>query len=173
MENNTGYSAVSALRDAALARVDMARKSLFTPGDYVVVAVIAGAVALQGASQLADGAWTYVLLGLSMVILAPVLGYVMWRASRAGVTSRSSALTATSRGPIVLLMLGVLVVVAALPVRDIFDLTRWLPVYAVLVSILCLAAGTWWMSRIARRELAAAQRELDDAERDLARLSVS
>ncbi len=173
METDTAYSARSALRDAAGARVDMARKSLFTTGDYLASAVIGAALAVQGAAQLADGAWAYALMGFSMVILAAVLIHTMWRTSRAGITSRWSTLTAVSRGPVALLLLGVLVFLASLPVRDVFDLTAWVPVYAVLVTIVCLAAGTWWMSRLARRELADAQRELGDAERDLARFGAS
>lgn len=151
----------------------MARKSLFTTGDYLASAVIGAALAVQGAAQLADGAWAYALMGFSMVILAAVLIHTMWRTSRAGITSRWSTLTAVSRGPVALLLLGVLVFLASLPVRDVFDLTAWVPVYAVLVTIVCLAAGTWWMSRLARRELADAQRELVDAERDLARFGAS
>lgn len=169
MENDNVYSPRSALRDAAQARVDMARKSIFTPIDYLYFALIGIALAMQAAAQVADGVGAYVLLALSMVIILGGLAHTVRRSARAGFISRWSAFASISRGPVALFVAGLLVFLVSLPVRDIFGLTPWLPVYAVLVTLLCVAASTWWMSRLARRELADAQRELADAERELAR----
>lgn len=169
MENDNVYSPRSALRDAAQARVDMARKSIFTSTDYLYFAVIGLAIAMQAAAQLVDGAGAYVLLALSLVIIMGGLAHVVRRSARTGFTSRWSASVSISRGPMALFFAGLLVFLVSLPVRDIFDLTPWLPVYAVLVTLLCVAVSTWWLSSLARRELAGAQRALADAERELAR----
>lgn len=164
METNETYSTRDALLDVARTRVAAAEKALpTTPLIRWSVPVIAVALAIGSLANVVDGApW------LSLIPMLVSIGVALAAAARMqkeGTYSGFGLLWRKFPAGLVLLVVGLLVAVASLPLHDIFDWSPWVVVatfagYAALIVVL-----NEQVMRIGRRDLALARANLADLER--------
>lgn len=160
------YTATAALRDAAQARLAIAEKSRFGTGDYVALISMGASFIVSSLSFLSTSTTVRYLLAAFPFLIASIVFVVAVR--KMHTTGTMSGLDSLARrgprGPLVLMVIGMIVFAASLPIRDLADLSEWIVPIAAVVLAASWTAAAFWAARISERELAQAQADVAELE---------
>lgn len=159
METHDTYSPTATLRDAAAARVRALELGQFTRRDILPLALIGVGIPIGALGNLVERPTAYAFFAAALVLTIVAVGLGARRIHEIGVNSGIPS-TAGTRAPLALIIGGLIVAGASLPVTDLFDLPPVTPLAGAFVFVACLIVGSWWAARLAARRLEQARADL-------------